>query len=96
VELYAQLVWVVLVLALAAGFAWWVRGGAASLVTRKWAANGGGKRIRVLQRAPLTPQHCMHAVSVDGREWIIATHPNGVTVLETGDKGLAGKEVKTC
>jgi hypothetical protein len=47
-----------------------------------------GKRIRGLSRAMiaverlgLTPQHTLHLVRMGGRELIVATHPQGCTLI---------------
>jgi flagellar biogenesis protein FliO len=84
VELYGQLVSVVFVIALAAAAAWWFRKGTAALSLRSWGRAGPDRRMQIVQRTPLTAQHCLHVVRVDRTEWIIATHPQGVTLLREG------------
>jgi flagellar biogenesis protein FliO len=82
VELFRQFASVGLVLGLAGLAAYWLRKGAPGAVSRPWAPGGGPKKIQLLQRLALTPQHYLCVVRVDGREWIVGVFPNGMTVLE--------------
>ncbi len=72
---------VCLVLAMVIGLAYWARGRSANLAISRW--NGGkSKRLQVIQRLPLSPQHLLCMVSVDGKEWLLSLHPHGVEVLK--------------
>jgi flagellar biogenesis protein FliO len=42
---------------------------------------GSTKEMASLERLALTPQHTLHRVLVCGREILVATHPQGCTVL---------------
>jgi flagellar biogenesis protein FliO len=42
---------------------------------------GHSKSMAVVERLALTPQHTLHVVRVNGREVIVATHPQGCTVI---------------
>jgi flagellar biogenesis protein FliO len=42
---------------------------------------GSTKEMASLERLSLTPQHTLHRVRVCGREILVATHPQGCTVL---------------
>jgi flagellar biogenesis protein FliO len=42
---------------------------------------GSTKEMASLERLALTPQHTLHRVRVCGREILVATHPQGCTVL---------------
>jgi hypothetical protein len=42
---------------------------------------GSTKEMVSLERLVLTPQHTLHRVRVCGREILVATHPQGCTVL---------------
>lgn len=42
---------------------------------------GSTKEMASLERLVLTPQHTLHRVRVCGREILVATHPQGCTVL---------------
>ena len=46
---------------------------------RKPSANG--RALETVERLALTPQHVLHLVRVQGREVVVATHPQGCTVL---------------
>lgn len=38
--------------------------------------------MQVLERLPLTPQHSLHLVRIDGRTLVVSSGPGGCTVLE--------------
>ena len=40
------------------------------------------RRMQVLERLPLTPQHSLHLVRIDGRTLVVSSGPGGCTVLE--------------
>jgi flagellar biogenesis protein FliO len=42
----------------------------------------GPRKLESVDRIALTPQHALHVVKVGGREVVVATHPQGCTVLE--------------
>jgi flagellar biogenesis protein FliO len=64
------------VFALLGGAVWKLRGGQL-LVGRAHAG-----RLATVARVALTSQHAVHLVRVDGRELVVATHPQGCTLLE--------------
>lgn len=41
--------------------------------------------LQVMGRITLTPQHSVHIVRAGAREWVVATHPQGCTVIGGGD-----------
>lgn len=43
---------------------------------------GRPKRMHVLERLPLTPQHSLHLVTVDGRTVLVGVSPGGCQLLE--------------
>lgn len=45
-------------------------------------ARGRSSRIRVLERAALSPQHSLHLVRVGGHALLVACYPGGCTLLE--------------
>lgn len=47
---------------------------------------GKGQRLRKVESLPLTPQHQLHVVELDGRERLILTSPHGATELSTKAK----------
>ena len=49
------------------------------------------KSLETLERISLTPQHALHLVRVNGRDLVVATHPQGCTLLtESQTKGASG------
>lgn len=42
------------------------------------------RSLEATERLALTPQHAIHLIRVQGREVVIATHPHGCTVIESG------------
>lgn len=75
---------------LAALFVLGLLGGALFLLRRKGLARfdvkalgrSGSRQIQLLERLPLTPQHSLHLVSVDGRKLLIAASPGGCAVVD--------------
>ncbi len=78
---------------LAISFVFLLLGGAVWALGRR----GGGFRLpswprkrethvhmRCLARMPLTAQHALHLVKVDGRTILVATHPGGITLEPQG------------
>ncbi len=73
---------VALVLALLGAALWTLRRGASPLqIWARQEAPGHGPALRVMGRVALTPQHSLHIVRVGAREWVVATHPQGCTVI---------------
>jgi flagellar biogenesis protein FliO len=55
-----------------------------------WRKGAGGARaLETVERLALTPQHALHLVRVHGRELVVATHPQGCTLLGE-NSGRAG------
>lgn len=47
-----------------------------------WRRQGAETRsLETVERLALTPQHMLHLVRVQGREMVVATHPQGCTML---------------
>ena len=72
------------------GFTLWKlrRGGSPAGILSAWRRNaawpGSSKSTRAmesLERLMLTPQHALHLVRIQGREIVVATHPQGCTLL---------------
>ncbi len=59
-----------------------------------WVRKGGVQEHMIcLARMPLTAQHTLHLVKVDGRTILVATYPGGVTMEPQGstfERSLAG------
>ena len=78
-ELAQQIVMVLAVFALLGGLLWLLRRrGAVTFSTRKAA----GRRLEVLERIPLTPQHALHLVRISGKVVLIGTAPSACTLLD--------------
>ena len=77
-----QIGMVLLVFALMGGLLWFAkrRGMASFPLGVRRGANG--RRLEVLERVPLTPQHALHLVRVAERTVLIATAPSSCTLLD--------------
>jgi flagellar biogenesis protein FliO len=45
------------------------------------------RSLETIEKLALTPQHALHLVRVQGREVVVATHPQGCTILGDSAKG---------
>ncbi|HTC32049.1 MAG TPA: flagellar biosynthetic protein FliO [Bryobacteraceae bacterium] len=81
-QLTEQIGMVLLVFALMGGLLWFAkrRGMASFPMGVRRGANG--RRLEVLERVPLTPQHALHLVRVAERTVLIATAPSSCTLLD--------------
>lgn len=81
-QLTEQIGMVLLVFALLGGLLWFSkrRGLASFPLSSRRSANG--RRLEVLERIPLTPQHALHLVRVANRTVLIATAPSSCTLLD--------------
>ena len=78
-----QLLAVFLVMALLFGSLQWLR--------RRGLANFGGglrfrkasRRLEMIEKLPLTAQHSLHVVHMDGRSLLIGVSPSGCALLES-------------
>jgi flagellar biogenesis protein FliO len=82
-QLTEQITMVLAVFALLGALLWFAkrRGMASFPVSLRRA--GGGKRVEVLERVPLTAQHALHLVRVGDRTVLIATAPSSCTLLDS-------------
>jgi len=81
-QLTEQIAMVLLVFGLLGGLLWFAkRRGFASLPLGS-RRGGSGRRLEVLERVPLTPQHALHLVRVSDRTVLIATAPSSCTLLD--------------
>jgi flagellar biogenesis protein FliO len=81
---------VLLVFALLGGLLWILRrSGRVSFngLARKRAV-GNSRSMIAVERLALTPQHTLHIVRVNGREVLVATHPQGCTVVDQAERTL--------
>lgn len=81
-ELTEQIAMVLAVFALLGGLLWLLKKrGIASLPLRS-RRSGSTRRLEVLERMPLTPQHTLHLVRVSGKVVLIGTAPSNCTLLD--------------
>jgi len=71
---------ILLVLALLGGVLWWLRRKGVAQFTVRGRA-GKVRAMKLIERLPLTPQHTLHLVDLEGREVLIATSPGGCSIL---------------
>ena len=73
---------VALVLALLGAALWALQRGTGRLGNwSRTAAPDRGPWLQVMGKVTLTPQHSLHIVRAGDREWVVATHPQGCTVI---------------
>ena len=83
---------VLLVLALLGGTLYWLRRRGLATFRMKGIGRGQGRRMRSLERLPLTPQHSLHLVAIGRRVVVVAVSPGGCTVMEGSEWGVAAEE----
>ena len=71
---------VVFVLALLGTALWALRRGAGPLHALR-RGKDKAQSLEIVERVALTPQHSLHVVRAGASEWILATHPQGCTVI---------------
>ena len=81
-QLTEQIGMVLLVFALLGGLLWFARRRGLASFPIGSRRGAGGKRLEVLERIPLTPQHALHLVRVSDRTVLIATAPSSCTLLD--------------
>lgn len=81
-ESVRQAIAVLFVLGALAGTLFWLRRRGLATVNLKGIGRTGGRRLRALERLPLTPQHSLHLVAIGKRVVLIAVSPGGCTLLE--------------
>lgn len=83
-DVLRQLLALLLVFGLLGVAAWKLR-------RRDVVARGSGPRLASRARLALSPQHAVHLLELDGREWLVATHPQGCTVMHATGSGDSRK-----
>jgi flagellar biogenesis protein FliO len=79
-DVFRQVLSVLLVFSLLAAALWMLRrGGKVSFAGRR--VMGNTKSMATVERLALTPQHTLHIVRIHGREVLLATHPQGCSVV---------------
>jgi flagellar biogenesis protein FliO len=85
VDAFQSMLPALLVLGLLGGALYWLRTKGMARFNGKGLGGFGrqaGRQMQAIERLPLTPQHSLHLVSVNGRTLLLAVFPNGCTVLD--------------
>jgi len=78
-DISRQILAVIFVFVLLALAVWKLRPGA---LRYPWSAGQrSATSLQSVERVALTPQHSIHVVRVHGRELVVATHPQGCSLL---------------
>jgi flagellar biogenesis protein FliO len=85
-EILAQMLAVLLVFGLLGAALWAVRRGRGTSWAGLTRRAGAEKVLEAVEKLALTPQHTLHLIRANGREWLVATHPQGCTVIRD-DRG---------
>jgi flagellar biosynthetic protein FliO len=80
-QLSEQIGMILLVFALLGGLLWFAKRRGMVALGAMPRRSGSTRRLEVLERIPLTPQHAVHLVRVADRTVLIATAPNSCTLL---------------
>jgi flagellar protein FliO/FliZ len=88
-QLTEQIGMVLLVFGLLGGLLWFTKKRGLAVFPmasfpKGFGRGGNARRLEVLERVPLTPQHALHLVRVSDRTILIATAPSSCTLLEAG------------
>jgi len=70
---------VIVVLALFGGVLYWLRNQGMARFSVKGLVAGPQRRMRSIERLPLTAQHSLHLIEVGGRSLLVAVSPGGCT-----------------
>ena len=81
-ETIQQMLAMCLVLGLLGGILWWLRRKGLARFSNSGFARSE-RRMRVVERLPLSPGHSLHLVRIGGRTLLVASSPGGCAVLET-------------
>jgi flagellar biogenesis protein FliO len=81
-QLTEQIGMVLLVFALLGGLLWLSKKRGLASFSLGARRSGSARRLEVLERIPLTPQHALHLVRVSDRTVLIATAPSSCTLVD--------------
>lgn len=89
-DVLRQVLSVLLVFSLLGATLWMLRrGGRLSFNARKRVlgfTKGTVKSMVAVERLSLTAQHTLHIVRVNGQEFLVATHPQGCSLIQSADR----------
>ncbi len=86
-DVLRQVLSVLLVFSLLGAALWLLRRGGRISFQR---ALGNRKSMVAVERLALTPQHTLHLVRINGSEVLLATHPQGCSVVTTAAERALG------
>ena len=81
-ELFEQVVIVLLVFGLLGGLLWALKSRGMAALRLPVRRGGNARKVEVLERVPLTPNHALHLVRVSDKLLLIGTAPSACTVLD--------------
>jgi flagellar biogenesis protein FliO len=73
---------VLFVLGLLGATLYWLRGQGIARFSGKGAGRGGARRMQIIERLSLSPQHSLQLVNVGGRVLLISVSPGGCSLLD--------------
>lgn len=73
---------VLLVLVLLGATLYALRGKGLQMVLSRRVSRSGQRMLESIERLPLTPQHSLHLVRVEGRTVLVAVSPHGCSLLD--------------
>ncbi len=82
-QLTEQITMVLAVFALLGALLWFAKRRGMASFPVSLRRSGGGRRVEVLERVPLTAQHALHLVRMGDRTVLIATAPSSCTLLDS-------------
>lgn len=81
-ELTEQIAMVLVVFALLGGLLFLAKKRGLAALPLMGRRGTGARRMEILERVPLTPQHAIHLVRVSGKVVLIGTAPSSCTILD--------------
>jgi len=86
-----QLVAVFLVMSLLLLPLWYLRRRGWAFFQTRLQLRRSHRRLELVEKLPLTPQHSLHVVRMDGRSLLIGVSPAGCALLESVKAEAAGE-----
>ena len=78
-----QVLAIVAVLGLLAGTLWWLRQRGIAQFSGGLKMRRTERKLQLVERLPLAPQHSLHLVRFGGRSLLIGVSPSGCSLLES-------------
>lgn len=95
-EVTEQITMVLLVFALLGGLLWFFKRRGLVSLPLSGRRGGNGRRLEVLERVSLSPQHALHLVRVADRIVLIGTAPSSCSLLDApNSRELISPETQT-